>query len=187
MRRGIAGPSGSPEELGALRALAGVVEPVKDYTREATAPAEPTSATPLNRLVDAVPLESEVARRFGELMDKFLASSCHEADGEARLRAQLTAWHDNDAKLQPLARRSFLVKEVAASSQDLSALGAVGSAALDFIRRGGAAPDDWETQQLATIEQIKQPKTQLLLMPAPAVHTLVQPVSPGGSCSSSRP
>jgi len=28
-----------------LRTLADVVEPVKDYTREASAPAEPTSAT----------------------------------------------------------------------------------------------------------------------------------------------
>jgi hexosaminidase len=187
MLRRIAGPSASPEELAALRALADAVEPVKDYTREATAPAEPTSATPLNRLVDAVPLESEAARQFGELVDKFVASSCHDGDAEARLRAQLTAWRDNDAKLQPLARRSFLVKEVAASSQDLSALGAVGSAALDFIRKGGAAPDDWKTQQLATIEQIKQPKTQLLLMPAPAVQRLVEAVSPGGSCSASRP
>ncbi len=187
MLRRIAGPSASPEELAALRTLADVVEPVKDYTREATAPAEPTSATPLNRLVDAVPLESETARRFGELVDKFVVGLCHEADGEARLRAQLAAWRDNDAKLQPLARRSFLVKEVAASSQDLSTLGAAGLAALDFIRKGGAAPDDWKTQQLAAIEQIKQPKTQLLLMPAPAVQRLVEAVAPGGSCSVSKP
>jgi hexosaminidase len=186
MLRRIAGPSASPEELAALRALADAVEPVKDYTREATVPAEPTSATPLNRLVDAVPLESEAARQFGELVDKFVASSCHDGDAEARLRAQLTAWRDNDAKLQPLARRSFLVKEVVASSQDLSALGAVGSAALDFIRKGGAAPDDWKTQQLAAVDQIK-PKTQLLLMPAPAVQRLVEAASPGGSCSASKP
>src|SRR5713101_3554333 len=187
MLRRIAGPSASPEELAALRTLADVVEPVKDYTREATAPAEPTSATPLNRLVDAVPLESETARRFGQLVDRFVTSSCHDADAEARLRAQLTAWRDNDAKLQLPVRRSFLVKEVAASSQDLSALGGVGLAALDFIHKGGAAPDDWKTQQLAAIEQIEQPQAQLLLLPAPAVQRLVEAVSPGGSCSASRP
>src|SRR5713101_5341037 len=187
MLRRIAGPSASPEELAALRALADAVEPVKDYTREATALAEPTSATPLNRLVDAVPLESETARRFGQLVDRFVTSSCHDADAEARLRAQLTAWRDNDAKLQLPVRRSFLVKEVAASSQDLSALGGVGLAALDFIHKGGAAPDDWKTQQLAAIEQIEQPKTQLLLMPAPAVQRLVEAVARGGSCSASKP
>ena len=73
MLQRIAGPS-SPEEFAALTTLADVVEPVKDYTREETAPAEPTSATPLNRVVDAVPLESATARHFGELVDKFIAA-----------------------------------------------------------------------------------------------------------------
>ena len=186
MLRRISGPSASPEELAALRTLADVVEPVKDYTREATATAEPTSATPLNRLVDAVPLESEAARRFGELVDKFVAGSCHDADSEKRLREQLTAWRDNDAKLQPLAQRSFLVKEIAASSQDLSALASVGLAALDFMGKGGAAPDDWKTQQLNVIEKVNKPKAQLLMMPAAAVQRLVEAVSAGGSCAAQK-
>jgi len=63
MLRRIAGPGANPEQLTALRTLADAVEPVKDYTRGATAPAEATSATPLNRVVDAVPLESDVAWR----------------------------------------------------------------------------------------------------------------------------
>ena len=185
MLRRIAGPSASPEELAALRTVADALEPVKDYTREATAPAEPTSQTPLNRVVDAVPLESETARRFGELVDKFLAGSCHDADTEARLRAQLTAWGDNDGKLQSLKQRSFLVKEVAVSSQDLSALAAIGLAALDFFKANrGPAPDDWKMQQLGVIEQINKPNGQLLVMPAPAVRKLVEGVGAGGSCAS---
>jgi hexosaminidase len=185
MLRRIAGPDASPEELAALRTLADVVEPVKDYNREELAPAEPTSATPLNRLVDAVPLESESARRFGELVDKFVSGSCHDADAEARLRAQLTAWRDNDAKLQPLAQRSFLAKEVTSSSQDLSALGTIGLAALDFKGKGGP-PDDWKTQQLSVIEKVSKPKAQLLMMPAAAVERLVEAVSAAGSCAAQR-
>src|SRR5882762_2252574 len=121
MLRRIAGHAANPDQLTALRTLADVVEPVKDYTREASAPAEPTSATPLNRLVDAIPLESDVARRFAEQVDRLVSSSCRDADAAAQLRAQLSAWRDNDARLQPLAQRSFLAKEVAATSQDLSA------------------------------------------------------------------
>ena len=186
MLRRTAGPGASPEELLALRALADVVEPVKDYTREATATAEPTSATPLNRVVDAVPLESDVARRFGELVDRFVASSCRDADATARLRAQLSSWRDNDARLQPLLRRSFLVKEVAATSQDLSSVAAVGLAALDFAAKGGIAPEDWKTQQLAIVEQVEKPKSQLLVMPAPAIQKLVEAVAAGGSCAASK-
>ena len=186
MLQRLAGPA-SPVEFAALRTLTDVIEPVKDYTRERTAPAEPTSATPLNRVVDAVPLESDAGRRFGELVDQFLVSTCHDAALEARLRAQLTTWRDNDALLQPLAQRSFFVKEVAANSQDLSALGAAGLSALDAIAKGQPAADSWKAQQLAIIEQVKKPKAQLLMIPPPAVQKLIEAAAAGGACAISKP
>jgi hexosaminidase len=186
MLQRIAGPA-SPQELSALRTLTDQVEPVKDYTREQTAPAEPTSATPLNRVVDAVPLESDAGRHFGELVDQYLASSCHDAAAEARLRTQLTAWRDNDAKLQALEQRSYLVKDVAATSQDLSAIGAAGLAALDAIAKGQPESDAWKSQQLAVIEQAKKPKAQLLLIPAPAVQKLIEAAVASGACFAARP
>jgi hexosaminidase len=185
MLQRIAGGSATPEEFAALNTLASVVEPVKDYTREETATAEPTSATPLNRLVDAVPLESSTARHFSELVDQYLAGTCHHAVLAGRIRKQLANWKDNDAELQPLADRSSLVKEVAASSQDLASLGSIGLAALDFISKGQRAPDDWKAQQLAALEQIAKPKAQLLLMPGPAVQKLVEAPSAGGACAAS--
>jgi len=186
MLQRLAGPA-SPVEFAALRTLTDVIEPVKDYTRERTAPAEPTSSTPLNRVVDAVPLESDAGRRFGELVDQFLASTCHDLALEARLRAQLTTWRDNDAILQPLAQRSYFVKEVAANSQDLSALGAAGLSALDAIAKGQPATDSWKAQQLAITEQVKKPKAQLLMIPAPAVQKLIEAAAAGGACASPKP
>src|SRR6266852_1480752 len=186
MLQRIAGPS-SPVEFAALRTLTDVIEPVKDYTREQTAPSVPTSRTPMNRVVDAVPLESDAGLRFNDRVDQFLAAACHDPAAEAGLRAQLTTWRDNDAILQPLAQRSFLVKEVAANSQDLSALGAAGLAALDAIAKGQPAPDSWKTQQLAILEQVKKPKAQLLLIPAPAVQKLIEAATGGGACSTAKP
>jgi hexosaminidase len=199
MLQRIAGPS-SAEEFAALHTLTDLVEPVKDYTREQTAPAPPTSATPMNRVVDAVPLESDAGRHFGELVDQFLGvrqpggpvdqfapTACHDARREAQLRMQLTLWRDNDALLQPLAKRSLLVKEVAARSQDLSALGTAGLAALDAIAKGQPASDSWKSEQLAIIEQAKKPKAQLLLIPAPAVQKLVEAAAAGGECFVTRP
>jgi hexosaminidase len=179
--------SASPAEFAALRTLADVIEPVKDYTRGQTAPAVPSSTTPMNRVVDAVPLESDAGRRFSDLVDQFLAVACHDPAAEARLRAQLMTWRDNDAILQALAQRSFLVKEVAATSQDLSALGTAGLAALDAIAKGQPAPDSWKAQQLATLEQVKKPKAQLLLIPAPAVQKLIEAAAAGGACSTPKP
>jgi hypothetical protein len=178
----IAGPA-SPAELAALRGLLDVIEPVKDYTREKTAPAEPTSLTPMNRVVDAVPLESDAGRHFGELVDQYVGATCHDTAAEGRLRAQLMLWRENDANLQLLAQRSFLVKEVAATSQDLSALGAAGLAAVDQIAKGQAASDSWKAQQLAVVNQAMKPKAQLLLIPAPAVQKLIEAAAAGGACS----
>jgi hexosaminidase len=179
--------SASAEEFAALRTLTDVIEPVKDYTREQTAPVEPTSNTPMNRVVDAVPLESDAGRRFNDRVEQFLAAACHDSAAEAGLRAQLTIWRDNDAILQSLAQRSFLVKEVAATSQDLSALAAAGLAALDAIAKGQPAPDSWKAQQLAILEQVKKPKAQLLLIPAPAVQKLIEAATAGGACSTAKP
>ncbi|MGB6499264.1 MAG: family 20 glycosylhydrolase [Candidatus Acidiferrum sp.] len=178
----IAGAS-NPQEFAALKTLADSVEPVKDYTREETATVEPTSATPLIRVVDAIPLESAPARHFEDLLSKFIGASCLDSDELGRLRRQFTIWRDNDAALQPLAQRSFLVKEVTTSSQDLSTLGAIGLAALDFLAKGQPAPEDWKAQQLTVLQQLQKPKGQLLLMPADAVQKLVEAVSPGGTCS----
>ena len=181
----IAGPASS-EEFNALKNLADVVEPVKDYTREQTAATEPTSAAPLNRVVDAIPLESRAGREFGEMVDKFVAASCHDAALAAQLRAQLILWRDNDAKLQPLVQRSFLVKEVAATSQDLAAIAAAGLAALDALEHGGNADEAWKAQQSAVVQQAQKPKGQLLLMPAAAIQKLVEAAAVGGSCAAAK-
>ena len=171
----VAGAANSTE-FAALKTLADVIEPVKDYQREEMAPTPAMSTTPMNRVVDAIHLESRVAREFSELVHKYLASSCRDATLGAQLRAQLTLWRDNDAKLQPLIQRSSLVKEVAVTSQDLTSAATAGLAALDAMERGGSADSSWKAQQVAIVQQAEKPKEQLLLMPAPAIQKLVEAV-----------
>jgi hexosaminidase len=185
MLRRIAGPASS-EEFHALRTLAEVVEPVKDYAREETAAGPATSETPLNRVVDAIPLESRVAREFSEMVDKYVAAGCRDAASGAQIRAQLILWRDNDAKLQPLMQRSFLVKEVAGTSQDLAAVASVGLAALDALEPGGNTDQAWKAQQSAVVQRAQKPKGQLLLMPAPAIQKLIEAASVGGSCAAAK-
>ncbi len=186
MLQRIAGPA-TPEEFAALKTLADVVEPVKDYTRERTAPAEPTSLTPLNRIVDAVPLESDAARHFRESMDRFLSVSCREPAVQSRLHEQFKRWSENDAAFQSLAQRSSLAREGAGRSQDLSTLGDIGLEALAILSKGEPGSDAWRAQKTQTIQNILQPKAQLLLLPATSVLDLVDAVSGGNCTPSSRP
>jgi hexosaminidase len=159
-------------DISALRTLVDVVEPVKGYSRANLAASEPTAMTPLNRVVDAAHPESATARRFSALVDAFLSGAKPET--EPQIRALLTEWKGNSDKLQPLAGSSALVQEVFPLSQSLSALGATGLQALDYLDRKEKAPGDWETQQLATVHEAFEPKAQVLLMVAPAVQKLIQ-------------
>jgi len=186
MLQRIAGDA-TPEELSALKTFASVLEPVKDYTRGNSTSWQAITTSPLNHIVDAVPPESDAARHFGELVDKFLSTSCLDDDAAQRLRTQFTVWRDNDANLRPLAERSFLVQEAAQKSQDLSALGALGLSVLDYIPKRQPAPDSWKAEQLAIIEQLKKPQAQLLLVPVAAVQKLVEATSAGGTCTSAKP
>ncbi|HZR29873.1 MAG TPA: family 20 glycosylhydrolase [Terriglobales bacterium] len=170
------------DDIAALRVLADVVEPVKNYSREKTAVVEPTSATPLNRLIDAARPESDTARQFANLVDALLSGQSNSAESKAQIRTLLTRWRDNQANLEPLLEKSFLLKEVEPVSQNLSALSAAGLRALDYLDSGQLAPQAWKTEQLALIEQAKKPSAQLLLMIAPSVQKLIeassgQPVS----------
>jgi hexosaminidase len=182
MLRRIAGPA-TPEEFAALKTLAEVLEPVKDYTRGESTNYQALTTTPLNHMVDIVPPESDVARRFSDAVNAFIGGSCRDANAAAPLRAELTKWRDNDAALQSLAQKSSFVKEVAPSSQDLSAVATIGLAALDAITKGTPLGDDAKAQATATIAAASKGKAQLLLIPAPTVQKLVDAAAIGGACA----
>jgi hexosaminidase len=172
MLRRIAGT----DDISALRVLADVVEPVKGYSREETSPTEPTSLMPLNRLVDAARPESSTARHFADLVNSLLAGSA-DVNTKAQIRKWLVLWKDNDARLEPLENQSFLLKEVAPLSQNLSTLAASGLEAMDYIDHGEHPSDAWKTQQLALVKQAQESKAQLLIMIAPSVRRLIDPTA----------
>ena len=182
MLQRIAGPA-TPQEFAALKTLADVLEPVKDYTRGETTSYTAITTTPLNHVVDAVPPESDSARRFDEKVSGFIGGSCRDANVAAELRAQFTKWRDNDVTLQSLAQKSSFVKEVAPSSQDLSAVAAIGLNALDAVANGTPLSDDAKAQAAATIAAASKGKAQLLLIPAGTVQKLVEAAAKGAACS----
>jgi hexosaminidase len=161
-------------DISSLLVLADVVEPVKDYNRWKDEQGPIDFHAPLTRMIDAVYPESDTARQFAGLVKKFLQSQAKDQASEAQIRAWLTLWRDNDAKLHPLLAQSSLLQEDASLSQNLSALGTAGLQALDYIDKSQSAPDAWKTQQLAVVDQAKQRSADLLLMVATPVQDLVQ-------------
>jgi hexosaminidase len=161
-------------DIAALRNLADVVEPVKDYDRWSNAKGPIDFHSPLARMIDTVSPESDTARHFSDLVQTFAQSAYKDQATETQIRMWLATWRDNDARLHPVLEQSFFLQEDEPLSQDLSALGATGLEALDYLDKAQPAPDAWKTQQLALIEQAKTRKADLLLMVVVPVEQLVE-------------
>jgi hexosaminidase len=160
-------------DVTSLRVLADVVEPVKDYNRENLTKSPIDLRAPLTNLVDAVYPESDTARQFATLVQTFVQSGAKDQNAEAQIRNWLTLWRDNDGKLQPLLTQSSLLQEDAPLSQELSALGAAGLQALDYLDKGQPALDEWRTEQSTFSNQARKPQANLLLMVAAPIQQLV--------------
>ena len=184
MLQRIAGPA-APDEMEALTELARALEHQKDYTREESAAAEPTSFTPLNRLVDAAYPESEVSRRFSVAVDQYLASSCKDSALAAQIRAQLLQWASIDARLQALQQRSQLAKEAAPASAALSQAAKIAMDAVDTIAKSASLSADQKKTQADALNGLEKQahSSQLTLPMLPAIQKLLDAASSGGACS----
>jgi len=165
----------------ALRVLADVVEPVKDYNRWDDSKGPIDFHSPLTRLIDAADPESDTAREFTVLVEKFIQSGYKDQAAEGQIRSQLMLWRNNDAKLRPLLQQSSLLQEDIPISQNLAMLGAAGLQALDYLGKGEPEPELWKTQQTAVIEQAKKPVAGVLLQVTALVEQLVQASGTGTS------
>jgi hexosaminidase len=175
------------DDVSALRVLADVVEPVKDYQREEFAKTPLTSAIPFNRLVDAARPESETARVFANLVDEFVSGGCKDASKAAEIRTTLAKWREVYPKLQPMMTGSSMLAENENVARNLSAVSASGLGALDSLDRHQTPADTWKAEQITLLQQASKPDyTQVLLMVVPPIQKLVDYVSAGGGCSTSK-
>ncbi len=157
-------------DVGALETLADAVEAdrLNLYRRHRF-----TSRDALNRLVDAVPPESEPVRRLeGEI--KSLATASPSSAAVASVRSTLTAWRDNHKQLLPTLEGSFLLKEAIPLSENLSKVGRIGLEALGYIEGRQKAPEGWAKQQTDALAELEKPSADVTLAAARAVRLLVE-------------
>jgi hexosaminidase len=127
-----------------------------------------TSLIPLNRFVDAVSPESELARRLsndvGRLSDTAAA---------AELRVVFTQWAELEQRLQPGAEGNTFLTEVLPRAHDLSSLGSIGLSALDFLMKRQSAPGDWVREKNAELDRIEKPVAEVKLAGVRPVRLLL--------------
>jgi len=160
--------SGDPK---ALEVLASVVQPPKGYDREGLHDYNNLSA--LNHLVDAVPPESEAARKFGVLVGLIVAGKATPAQWQ-EARDCLTLWRDNDAKLQPELAGSDLMAELSGLSKSVSQVAAIGLQALDDLKNHRVVGADVREKNLQVLKAAGKAKAVLLDKLVGPVEVLVK-------------
>ncbi|MFC6225602.1 beta-N-acetylhexosaminidase [Hymenobacter artigasi] len=161
-----------------LRTLAEVVEPVKEYKRHFQG-YDYTTASVLNRLADAAPSESEVARRFAVLVDSVVAfkpTSPNWLPASLRqlaaLRAQAIRWQANDIMLQPLLAANPSLTEYGPLSTRLAAVATVVLERLTQLQTGKSPSLAWLAATRATLDAAQAPAGQAELAVVKAARKL---------------
>jgi hexosaminidase len=159
----------------ALRVLADVVEPLGIDQRQAAR--SYSHDIPLNRLVDAAQPESETVRLLEDAIRRFVADpGRHHQEGE-EIRLAMSQWSVNDGRLRPLLASSILLEEAAPLSEDLSKVGSIGLRALQYLESGEPAPAKWLAEQKLALNQMEQPKAEVVLAAARPVKALLEALS----------
>ena len=179
-----------PAALPALQTLAAIAEPVKEYKRHFQG-FKYTTETPLTRLVDAAPAESDVARRFGATADSLLrevalapltSATAAAAPAQlspavqrqlAALRRQVAAWQQATAALPPLLVASPTLTEYAPLAAQLGVVCELLSQRFLQIQQGQALLPAWVAAAKLQLDAAQKPAGQAELAIIGAARRLV--------------
>jgi hexosaminidase len=152
-----------------LQLFASVLEPVKGYERHRN---HYGALSSFNRLVDAIPPESDVAREFRNRVDRYL-SAPNPADAGI-LRKQLDDWSRVATDIRPFLESHSLLTENLPLADGLKTLCALGSEALTYATV--APPPEWKQRIAAALKDANAHQASLLFAIGPGIQKLVDAV-----------
>ncbi len=155
----------------ALRVLASAVQPPQGYVRGGLQPA--FTYTPLNRLVDAIPPESDAARSFQQLAAAIAAGSATR-EQEEQAHTMLMTWRANVQQLAPMLSRSPQMQELAPVSQRLSRVAEIGLDAMLELQSGQHSTPEMTEEWMHELKADGAPQALLVLPIVASVRQLVQ-------------
>jgi hexosaminidase len=156
-------------EIGALKLLMGVIEPVKEYRRHFQG-VKYRSYSPYTRLVDAAMADAPDARRFNNAVEAYL-----EGDKSAlvTMNELLNSWRDNRAGLEEVMRKVPAVREIDSLSMNLKSLSEAALEAVSYIEEGKTGDEEWVEAKMGIVNEAKKPAGQTEIVITPAVEKLI--------------
>jgi hexosaminidase len=129
---------------------------------------------PLNRMVDAIPPESEPARQFAELVNRALHDPAGSQEDFQKIREHLNLWDCNQALLRPIVSQSFLLHEIEPLTEIVLELCAKGLQALDYIETGRIPSKEWHSESVELLGRSGKPMAEMTVAIVPAIEMLIE-------------
>jgi len=159
------------ENIGPLRTLTSLVEPVKEYRRYQMRPQ--TMLSPLTGLVDAARPDSDAPRQFAAMVEGLLSDAPRFQLYRSEIRDSLKIWRDAGIALDPMIDRAPALQEARPLAKDLADAAAAGLEAINYLSTGSVATAQWRDLQLSKLDEAAKPKAALELVIIPSVRKLV--------------
>ncbi len=159
------------DDIGPLRTLVSIIEPVKEYRRYEMRPQ--TMLSPLTGVVDATLPDSEAARKFAFMVKEFLDDAPRYQLYRTELSQMLAEWQTAGASLEPVIDRSPALKEIKPLAQNLSPLGETGLEAISYLKLNMSPPRQWRETSLAKVDEAAKPYGALEFVVIGSVKQLV--------------
>jgi hexosaminidase len=151
------------------------LEPLREYARHDEKVAHPFGLfTPLNRLVDSIAPESDVAREFRDAAERYVASGKSNQADAALLERRLRAWSENTPAVLPVLESNGILAETVPVARSLGAVSAAGLEALAALREGKSLGADWAKAKLALLDEAGKPMASMFIRIVPGVKKLVE-------------
>ncbi|HEU4767451.1 MAG TPA: family 20 glycosylhydrolase, partial [Pyrinomonadaceae bacterium] len=159
------------EDIGPLKTLVSVIEPVKEYRRYQMRPQ--TMLSPLTGVVDAATPDAEGARKFSWMVREFLNDAPRYQLYRAELTQMLSDWQASAAALHPMIDQSPALKEIKPLTKGLSDLGEIGLEAISYLKLGQPPAREWREASVLRLDEAAKPHAALEFVNVAAVKQLV--------------
>ena len=159
------------DDIGPLRTLISIVEPVKEYRRYQQRPQ--TMISPLTGAVDAATPDSEAARKFAWMVEAFLNDAPRFQLYRSELSQVLSDWQTSGATLEPLIDRSPSLKEIKPLATNLSVVGETGLEALSYLKFGTPPASEWRGASMLKMDEAAKPYGALEFVVISSVRKLI--------------
>jgi hexosaminidase len=159
------------DDIGPLRTLVSILEPVKEYRRYQQRPQ--TMLSPLTGVVDATTPDSETARKLAWMVKEFLGDGPRFQLYRAELTQMLSDWQSSGAALGPMIDRSPALKEIKPHAHNLTQLGTTGLEAVSYLKLGMPPPREWRDASAAKLDEAAKPYGALEFVVVASVRQLV--------------